>query len=163
MGAPAREGFRVKIVVLASGRLREKYTRLGTELYAKRLSSMVPFEIVEVSEGKGAGAEETGERLLSRLREGDRVVLLAEDGEQYGSEKLATFLNTVQKDGRGRIVFVIGGPYGVGEGLRRRAEFVLSLGKMTLPHELARVVLVEQLYRATTITRGGSYHHGSPS
>ena len=153
----------MKTVVLASGKLREKYAKLGTELYAKRLASMTPFEIIEVSEGKGADADQTAERLLSRVRGDDRVVLMAEDGEQYASERLASFLNSVQKGGRGRIVFVIGGPYGVGEQMRRRADHVMSLGKMTLPHELARVVLVEQLYRATTITRGGSYHHGGQS
>jgi 23S rRNA (pseudouridine1915-N3)-methyltransferase len=150
----------MKLVVMAAGKLRERYAQLGSELYALRLRAMVPFEIVEVAEPRGSDAEQTGKRLSSHLREYDRVILLASDGTQHSSEQIASLLSETQKEGRGRMVFVVGGPYGAGKAVDERASLRLSFGPVTLPHELARVVLLEQLYRAMTILRGHSYHHG---
>jgi len=150
----------VRLVVLASGRLKEEYARLAARLYARRISALAPFEVVEVPERRGAGADETARALASRLREGDRVALLAPDGRELGTEAFARRLGEALAAGRGRFVFVVGGPYGVGEELEARADERLSLGPMTLPHELARVVLLEQIYRALTILRGVPYHHG---
>jgi 23S rRNA (pseudouridine1915-N3)-methyltransferase len=150
----------VKTVVLAAGRLREKFAQLGARLYADRIASSAPFEMIEVDDPKGADAEKTGSRLLSRIRDDDVVVLLSEGGTQFDSRRFAEFVDGVQRTGRGRLVFVVGGPYGVGRDLTKRANRLLSFGPMTLPHELARVVLLEQLYRAWSILRGSSYHHG---
>ncbi len=150
----------MKLVLLASGKLREEHAKLGAEVYTKRISKLAPFEVVEVPESRGADPDETGKRLLSRIKKDDRVVLLAPGGGDYTSEEFARKIGSAQGAGRGRLVFVIGGPFGVGKALSARADEKLSLGKMTLPHELARVVLLEQIYRALTILRGGSYHHG---
>ncbi|MHC5054086.1 MAG: 23S rRNA (pseudouridine(1915)-N(3))-methyltransferase RlmH [Planctomycetota bacterium] len=150
----------MKLALLASGRLRERYAQLGAEEFAKRIARLAPFDIIEAPESRGAAEEETGRRLLARVKEGDRVVLLSERGRAMTSEDLAKRIGKALNSGRGRLLFVIGGPYGVGAELEGRADELLSLGPMTLPHELARVVLLEQIYRALTILKGRSYHHG---
>ena len=150
----------MKLALLASGKLRERYAQLGAEEFAKRIARLAPFDSIEVPESRGAAAEETGKRLLGRIKPGDRVALLSDRGRQYSSEDFAKRVGKALNSGHGRLLFVIGGPYGVGEELEERADERLSLGPMTLPHELARVVLLEQIYRALTILKGRSYHHG---
>jgi 23S rRNA (pseudouridine1915-N3)-methyltransferase len=150
----------MRLALLASGRLRERYARLAAELYEKRIRKRAPFEVVEVREPRGGDADATGERLLARLREDDRVVLLSPGGRELTSEEVAGLVGRALAAGRGRLVFVVGGPYGTGRAMAGRADEKLSLGRMTLTHELARVVLLEQVYRALTILEGGSYHHG---
>jgi 23S rRNA (pseudouridine1915-N3)-methyltransferase len=150
----------MKLTVLASGRLRERYAQLGAEEYAKRIARLAPFDIIEVPESRGAAPKETGSALLARLKKGDRVVLLSDRGRAYSSEDFAKRIGEALNSGRGRFVFIVGGPYGVGPELEARADEFLSFGPMTLPHELARVVLLEQIYRALTILNGRSYHHG---
>ena len=150
----------MKLALLASGKLRERYAQLGAEEYAKRIARLAPFDIIEVPESRGATAEKTGKGLLARVKESDRVVLLADRGHAMTSEAFAKRIGSALGSGHGRLLFVIGGPYGVGAGFEERADELLSLGPMTLPHELARVVLLEQIYRALTILNGRSYHHG---
>jgi 23S rRNA (pseudouridine1915-N3)-methyltransferase len=150
----------MKLALLASGKLRERHAQLGAEEYAKRIARLAPFDIAEVPESRGAAAEETGKRLLARVKPADRVVLLSERGRAYSSEDFAKRIGKALNSGHGRLLFVIGGPYGVGPELEERADELLSFGPMTLPHELARVVLLEQIYRALTILKGRSYHHG---
>ncbi len=150
----------MKLIVLASGKLREQYARLAAETYVKRMRRLAPFEVIEAPESRGGPPEETGRKLLARLKDGDRVVLLADGGREYTSDQFARKVGRAIGSGPGRLVFVVGGPYGVGEALEARADERLSLSALTLPHELARVVLLEQIYRALTILRGGSYHHG---
>lgn len=109
---------------------------------------------------RGIIVEQT-ERLIRRLRPDDYVVVLDERGKQLSSEEFAKqFAQIIARRAR-RVVFIIGGAYGVGHTLRARADLVVSLSSLTLPHELARLVLCEQLYRAMTILRGEPYHHGS--
>jgi 23S rRNA (pseudouridine1915-N3)-methyltransferase len=105
--------------------------------------------------------EQQTQRVLDRIEPDDYVVVLDERGTQLSSDEFARLVERVLEERHRRIVFVVGGAYGIGERLRRRADTVLSLGRMTLPHELARVVLCEQLYRALTILRGEPYHHGA--
>ncbi len=150
----------MKLTVLASGKLREEYAKLGVGLYAKRIRRFVPIEIEEVPEPRGAGAAETGRKLASRLRVDDSVCLLTDSGRELRSEEFAAEIEAAVAGGHGRYVFVVGGPHGVGEELEERADTKLSMGRMTLPHELARVVLLEQIYRAITIMRRLPYHHG---
>ena len=150
----------MKLALLASGKLRERHAQLGAGEYAKRIARLAPFEIVEVPESRGAAPAETGKRLLARVRPGDRLVLLSDRGRAYTSEDFAKRIGKALNSGHGRLLFVIGGPYGVGPGLEERADEFLSFGPMTLPHELARVVLLEQIYRALTILKGRAYHHG---
>lgn len=153
----------MKLVLLASGRLKERYAKLGCELFASRIKRLVPFEVVEVPEPKGARQTVRGGRvtkkLLSRLKDGDRLVLLDSSGKELSSEELAVLLERELAASK-RLVFMIGGPYGLGPEAHERADDALSLGRITLPHELARLVLLEQLYRALAIRKGLPYHHG---
>lgn len=98
-----------------------------------------------------------GERLLARVKSNEQVVLLDEQGEQYTSQGLATRLSDWQADGRD-LCFIIGGPDGVSAACRRRADGVWSLSKLTLPHGLARVLFIEQIYRAWSLQQGLPYH-----
>ena len=100
-----------------------------------------------------------GERLLKKLKEGDRVIALSEDGESFGSVEFSKTLERTLSGVSKRLVFVTGGSYGLGEAILKRAETKLSLSAMTLPHELARLVIAEQVYRAFTIIRGEPYSH----
>jgi 23S rRNA (pseudouridine1915-N3)-methyltransferase len=153
----------MKLAVIAFGKLRSKELAAVADDYAGRLKHYAPTEVVELRDERGADApsraKEAG-RLKDALRDDDFVVLLDERGKQLASPELANFLAERTRAGRGRTVLVIGGPYGVDDSIRRRANLMLSLSKMTLPHELARAVLLEQLYRACTILRGEKYHHG---
>ena len=150
----------MKLTLLASGKLREEYAKVGAGLFAKRIRKFVPLDIDEVPEPRDAPAPETGRKLLARLRPGDRVCLLTDGGRELTSEEFASELEAAIAGGHGRYVFVVGGPHGVGEDLEERADTKLSLGPMTMPHELARVVLLEQIYRAITIIRRLPYHRG---
>ena len=96
--------------------------------------------------------------MLSRLKDGDHLVACDERGKEMTSEELARFIQ-LRATGTGRLVFAVGGAYGLTDEFRKRAGLVLALSRMTLPHELARVVLTEQLYRALSIMRGMPYHH----
>jgi len=137
--------------------------------YEERLSRYFPYEAAEVREEsyRGAGDEkrvvsEEGERLLARVPDGYRVVALDEGGRGLTSEGLAESLGAGRLEAAPGIALLIGGAYGLSEAVLRRAELRLSLSDLTLPHDLARLVLVEQLYRAGTILRGEPYHKASP-
>ncbi|HRU06327.1 MAG TPA: 23S rRNA (pseudouridine(1915)-N(3))-methyltransferase RlmH [Candidatus Brocadiia bacterium] len=131
--------------------------------YARRSSRFARFETKEVRGGGGSNAEETrqreGERLLGAIEPADTVVVCDERGRQKSSEELAAFLGKrMSQGGAGRLVFVIGGGEGLSDAVRARAAEVLSLSRMTLSHELARVVMMEQIYRALTILANHPYH-----
>jgi 23S rRNA (pseudouridine1915-N3)-methyltransferase len=130
-------------------------------MYVRRIGKLAPFEMIEIAEPRGgAEASRLGELVLSRRRPGDRLILLAAGGRPRSTEDLASMIARALSGGRGRLVFAVGGPYGLGERVEAEADEKLSLGPMTLPHELARVVLLEQIYRALTIVKGLPYHHG---
>jgi 23S rRNA (pseudouridine1915-N3)-methyltransferase len=152
----------VKLVLAAVGKLRSRELGAAAAEYLKRLRRYTSLEIVEFSEerGEAGGARaKEAERALSFLRREDYLVLCDERGKQLSSREMASFLEERERSGRGRTVFLVGGPFGVDDSLRARADRVLSLSRLTLPHELARLVLTEAVYRAFTITRGESYHH----
>lgn len=153
----------MKIAVMAFGKLRSKELSAVAAEYLKRLSRYSPAEVVELRDERGEDAasrrKEAG-HLAAALKPGDFVVLLDERGRQLSSPELGAMINDRARAGSWkRLVFVIGGPYGFDDEARARANFTLSLSRMTLPHELARVMLLEQLYRAWTILRGEKYHH----
>ncbi len=148
--------------MLAVGRDRSGLYAPAVEEYAKRLARYLKFELVEVPEArKRAGTpqakDEEGETLLARLGERERVVLLDERGDE---ETSAAFARRVEKWlARGQdVALVVGGSDGLADAVRARADETLALSRMTLAHRLARLVLVEQLYRAMTILRGEPYH-----
>lgn len=154
----------MRLRVLAVGADKSGLFEPAAAEYLKRLARYLPSEVVEVPPSKKGGAdplrarEEEGEALLSRVKPADTVVALDERGEELSSEELSR--KVVQEAMvRGKdLVFLIGGAEGLSPAVRARANRVLSLSRMTMPHRLARVVLLEQLYRALAIARGEPYH-----
>ncbi len=145
----------MKLVILAAGKLRAGWARRGFEEYASRIEELCGFETAEVKTGR---PKAECSRMLSQVREADVLAACDGRGKEMTSEELAQFVQ-VRGTGRGRLVFAIGGAYGLTDEFRNRADHLLALSRMTLPHELARVVLTEQVYRALTIMRGLPYHH----
>jgi 23S rRNA (pseudouridine1915-N3)-methyltransferase len=139
----------VKLTVLAVGKLRDAWIKEGCEEYARRLRAKLPLEIVEVK----AAAD-----LARRLPPRARVWALDERGKQLSSSELADALRRHMDAGEAGLAFVIGGADGLPAELVASAHVRLSLGRLTLPHRLARLILLEQLYRALSIVRGEPYH-----
>jgi 23S rRNA (pseudouridine1915-N3)-methyltransferase len=155
----------VKITILVVGRARGPLASAVAE-YEERAGRYWKMEVVEVDAGASGGLrdgtlKEEGQRLSARIPDGSAVVALTREGTGTSSDGLARWLGGRGLHGRGDTCFVIGGAYGLADEVLSRAERLLSLSPMTLPHDLARLVLAEQLYRAGTILRGEPYHKGS--
>ena len=158
----------MKISVLTVGKIKEKYLRDAIAEYSKRLSRYCKLEIIEVSDEKTPdNASETveeairnkeGERLLKYIRDDAFVITLEIAGEQLTSEKFAEKINTLGIRGTSYIQFVIGGAIGLGKEVLKRSDYGLSFSKMTFPHQLMRVILLEQIYRSYRIISGEPYH-----
>jgi 23S rRNA (pseudouridine1915-N3)-methyltransferase len=156
-GREAGEG-RLKLRVLSVGKDRSGLFQPAVEEYAKRLRHHAKLELVELPEAKTHDARvREGQALLGKLRPADWVCALDERGQQLDSVSFASALQKAQNASRDA-AFLIGGDEGLSEEVRARADLVLSLSRLTLPHRLARVVLMEQLYRGFTILRGEPYH-----
>jgi 23S rRNA (pseudouridine1915-N3)-methyltransferase len=147
----------VKIKVVWIGKTKEHAIEVLTEEYLKRISRYAEIAGVALKDEAAILSLASGERQKNKERH--KLVLLDSRGKQFSSEELAEFLEREQVNAM-PLLFAIGGSDGFSEEVRRHAGFTLSLGKMTLPHELARVVLVEQLYRAFTILKNHPYHLG---
>lgn len=149
------------IRIIAVGKKHESWVQEGIERYQRRLKK--PFDIDWVflphssQEDASARQEESG-RILAKLAQSDYVILLDELGRNITSPTLADTLEESFSRSRS-VVIVIGGAYGVNDELRERADFIWSLSKLVFPHQLVRLILVEQLYRAQEIQNGGKYHH----
>ena len=150
----------MRFVLIWPGRTKEDFIKAALEKYIKYIRHSAKMEIIEVKEANAGprGLEEEGRRILEQAARtpggGAGYVLLDERGRQMSSVEFARF---IEGSGGGR--FVIGGAYGVSAEVREKAAVTLSLSKMTLPHELARAVLVEQIYRGLSIIAGKGYHH----
>jgi len=149
------------IHVLAIGKKHEDWVAVGIERYQKRLK--MPFMVEWVllphsSSDEAAARQDESRRLLSRLDGYDYVVLLDERGVTFDSPGLSRLLST-RLNRSDKIAIIIGGAYGVTDELRQRADTVWSLSPLVFPHQLVRLMLVEQIYRAQEIERGGKYHH----
>lgn len=160
----------MRLLILAVGRLKDGPERELFERYRKRLAGAgrplgwSALDVIEVAEGRSPDpaqrqADES-ERLLARARGADVKIALDESGRQLGSEALARHVDAQRRAGVRELAFLIGGPDGHGPQALSAADLTLSLGPMTLPHMLARVVLAEQLYRAATMLTGHPYHRG---
>ncbi len=156
----------MKLRLLCVGRLSEAYLREGCTLFIERLQHYLPLTIEELKEQKAASHGEVaravtteGEQLLGRIAAGAFVIVLDERGRGLSSPQLATLLERHMVDGTAELVLVIGGAHGLSEAVRQRANLVLSLSAMTLPHQMVRLLLLEQLYRGCTIIRNQPYHH----
>ncbi|MBM7572554.1 23S rRNA (pseudouridine(1915)-N(3))-methyltransferase RlmH [Aquibacillus albus] len=158
----------MKISIIAVGKLKEKYLKQGIQEYVKRLGAYANVEIIEVPDEKApenmseAEMEEVkrkeGERILTKINTDTYIISLEIMGQMVTSEKFAEKLDQLAIHGKSKIAFVIGGSLGLSDEVSRRSDFALSFSKMTLPHQLMRLVLVEQVYRAFRINRGEPYH-----
>lgn len=156
----------MKITLAVIGKTEVGFVRQGIEEYIKRLQHYVQFNIHYIGDVKGTrnmseAQQKTaeGRSLLAALDSSDHVVLLDEHGTERTSVDFSQWLQRRMASGCKRLVFVVGGPYGFSQEVYDRANEKISLSKMTFPHELVRLVFVEQLYRAFTILRHEPYHH----
>lgn len=158
----------MNIQIVAVGKLKERYLLQGIDEYAKRLSAYAKLDIVEVAEEQARDPvseteadlikDKEGERILKRIHPDSYVIALAINGKPMSSEQLAAHLDRLGTYGTSRITFLIGGSYGLSEKVLCRADLLLSFSKMTFPHQLMRLILLEQIYRAFKINRGETYH-----
>lgn len=158
----------MKITILCVGKVKEKFYRDAIDEFAKRLSRYCKLEITEVSDEKTDEQaseneiriikEKEGERLLKNIREDAYVITLCIDGKQLDSEELSEKMEKLGIQGISHIYFVIGGSLGLSNEVIKRADFKLSFSKMTFPHQLMRVILLEQIYRGYRIMNHEPYH-----
>ncbi|OGR23751.1 MAG: ribosomal RNA large subunit methyltransferase H [Desulfuromonadaceae bacterium GWB2_53_15] len=152
----------MKLRVLWVGKSRDPWVKDALSDYAGRIRRYSPLELIDIRDEKGAEAEEMRrrecERLEKQIPSGATLILLDERGEQLDSPGLAAFIGKQRDAGSSDLVFVIGGAYGFSDEFRRRGK-LLALSRMTFTHQMVRVFLLEQIYRAFTILNGEPYHH----
>lgn len=157
----------MNINIIAIGKLKEKYWRDACEEYLKRLGAYCNINIVELKEAKLLGEgekaelqviEEEGEDILQRLDGKAFVIALDVRGKKFSSEQLAEKIDSLALDGKSDVSFIIGGSLGLSKAVLDRADLRLSFSDMTFPHQMMRVILLEQIYRAFKINRGETYH-----
>lgn len=158
----------MKITVITVGKIKEKYLKDAITEYSKRLSKYCKLEIVEVADEKTPDnasevVEESirskeAERILKYVKEDAFVITLEINGNQLSSEELASKIEKLGVQGTSHIIFIIGGSIGLGREVLQKSDFALSFSKMTFPHQLMRVVLLEQVYRSYRIINGEPYH-----
>ena len=158
----------VKVTVLCVGKVKESFYRDAIAEYTKRLGRYCKLEMIEVADEQtpdgAAPAQEAqilkreGERILSKIRQDSFVITLEIKGKKMDSVSFASFIENCSVVGKGHITFVIGGSLGLSEEVRNRADRAISFSDMTFPHQLMRVILCEQIYRAFRITAGEPYH-----
>ena len=157
----------MKISFWSIGKSNEAYVRTGVEEFSKRINRYfkLQWDIIPVPKNAGMLSEmdlrkKEAETILEWLEEGDYLVALDERGKQFSSEELADFLQTLANDRVRHLIFLIGGAFGLDATVLKRADLVWSLSKLTFPHQLVRLILAEQVYRACTILKNEKYHHG---
>ena len=158
----------MKITIVCAGKLKEKYLRDGIAEYEKRLRPYADLRTIEIIEermkDRPSPAEKDevlrreGERLSSQIPQGAYLIVLDVDGEEMSSEKFSARIDHLMLMGESHIAFLIGGPFGLSDKLRQRADLRLSFSQFTLPHQLIRLFLMEQLYRSFKISRHEPYH-----
>ncbi len=158
----------MNITVICIGKLKEKYWTAAIDEYSKRLKGYCSLDIIELKEArlpdKAGPAEELavkeaeGEEILKKIKDNQYVITLEVKGKMLSSEKLAEKIETLAIDGQSNVVFVIGGSLGLSAAVSKRANFKLSFSEMTFPHQMMRVILLEQVYRAFKINRNEAYH-----
>lgn len=158
----------MKITLACVGKIKEKYLTAGIDEFTKRLTPFCKLEVVSINEERMPDnpsdaekqqvlARET-QRLMGVIPENSYVILLDVIGRQLSSPELAAKMDALALEGKSHLTFVIGGAFGYTDELRRRADFALSFSKMTFTHQMIRLLLVEQIYRAFKISRGEKYH-----
>ena len=157
----------MKIKIIAVGKIKESYIKEGINEFLKRLTPYATVEIIEISPSVIKNENETdkalqeeGEKILSRIKSSDYVITMEINGKELSSEDFAQKINSLTNEGTQTTVFVIGSSCGIGKNVSQRADFKLSMSRMTFLHEVARLILVEQIYRAFKIIKGEKYHRG---
>jgi 23S rRNA (pseudouridine1915-N3)-methyltransferase len=158
----------MQITIVSVGKLKEKYLKLGIAEYAKRLSAYCRLQQIEVADEQAPDnlsekeieqmLHKEGTRLLQQVKPDQTVIALAIDGQAWSSEQFATELDRFATYGQSQIAFIIGGSHGLSPEVLQRADSKLSFSRMTYPHQLMRLILLEQVYRAFRIMRGEPYH-----
>lgn len=158
----------MRITLVAVGKIKEKYLRDAVAEYSKRLGKYCKLEIIEVADEKtlehASEAQETlvrvkeGERILKHVKDDAYVITLEIQGSQMTSEELAEKIEELAVQGKSHIMFIIGGSIGLGMEVMKRSDYALSFSQMTFPHQLMRVILLEQIYRGFRIINGEPYH-----
>lgn len=158
----------MNIKIITVGKLKEKYLKMGIDEYTKRLGAYCKIELIEVPDEKAPEKlseaemlqvkEKEGERILTKIPENAYVFALAIEGKQRTSEEFSKEMEQLGIQGKSNLVFVIGGSLGLSQAVMKRSNTPISFGKMTLPHQLMRLVLVEQVYRGFRIMKGEPYH-----
>jgi 23S rRNA (pseudouridine1915-N3)-methyltransferase len=156
----------MKITLIFTGKTVKKYIEEGISEYEKRIKRYINFEIKVISELKNTKnlpvtviKTKEGEILSTKITDDDFVILLDEKGQEFSSQEFAKFIENKTLTGIKNLVFVIGGAYGFSENIYKRANFKISLSKMTFSHQPVRILFTEQLYRAFTIIKGEPYHN----
>ncbi len=158
----------MKITLLTVGKIKEKYLKEAVAEYVKRLSAYCKLEIVEVTDERTPEQRSDhmtrvilsteAERILKHVKDDAFLITLEIDGKALSSEEFASKLESLAVSGNSHVMFVIGGSLGLGEEVRKRSDFALSFSKLTFPHQLMRVILLEQIYRGFRIIAGAPYH-----
>ncbi|MBE6947003.1 MAG: 23S rRNA (pseudouridine(1915)-N(3))-methyltransferase RlmH [Ruminococcaceae bacterium] len=157
-----------EITLIAMGKLKEKFYLSAAEEYSKRLKGFCSFHLLELPEYRlpespspteiAAGLEKEAETILAKIPKSAWFCVLTPEGKQLSSESLAGKLSDVKNAGKSSVCFLIGSSFGMSPRVKDRADFKLSMGPMTFPHHLARIMVLEQLYRAESIQAGTKYH-----
>lgn len=160
--------MRMKIKIICVGKLKEKYLKEAIDEYHKRLSRFATVEITELQDeripdnpSKAQMAEvlkKEGDKILAKISPSDYLITLCVEGKLYSSEELASCISRICVDGNSTITFVIGGSLGIREDIKNMSKIKLSFSRMTFPHQLMRVILLEQVYRAFKINANEEYH-----
>ncbi|MCW0953514.1 23S rRNA (pseudouridine(1915)-N(3))-methyltransferase RlmH [Weissella ceti] len=158
----------MNVKIISVGKLKEKYLKDGIAEYSKRLQKFAKFEIIEVPDEKAPEQlsqaemdkimQKEGERILSKIKDREYVFALAIKGTERSSEELAQEIEKLTVSGKSDLTFIIGGSLGLDPAVLKRANTQISFGRFTLPHQLMRLVLTEQIYRAFMINQGSPYH-----
>lgn len=159
----------IRINIICIGKIKEKYFTDAINEYAKRLSSFCKFSVIELAEERVRSnipnaaqitevIEAEGKEILKKVNTSDYVVAMCIEGKMMSSEELSKMLDTVSVSGKSTVDFIIGGSYGLSSAVKIRADFKLSMSRMTFPHQMARMILSEQIYRAFEISSNGKYH-----
>lgn len=159
----------IRINIICIGKIKEKYFTDAINEYSKRLAAFCKFSIVELNEEKIRSntpnqsqieevIESEGKRIMQKITPSDYVVAMCIEGKMMSSEELSKTLDNVSLNGKSTVDFIIGGSYGLSNSVKSRADLKLSMSRMTFPHQMARMILSEQIYRAFEISTNGKYH-----
>ena len=157
----------MKVTLICVGKVKEKFYRDAIKEYEKRLGAYIKLNTIEINDEKvkvendseiSLAMEKEGNNILSKIKDTQYVITLEILGKSISSEQFAAKIDNLMLTGKSDVVLVIGGSYGLSDSVKKRSDYALSFSKMTFPHQMMRVVLLEQVYRAYRIITGASYH-----